>query len=76
VFLIISTDPLKYRPLMIVSVLEKLSFGVPALLLYANGRLEGPFFLGGMIDLLLAVLFAISYILTAGSSVQTETGRA
>jgi hypothetical protein len=50
---------------MIVSVLEKLSFGVAALVLYSKGRLDGPFFLGGMIDLVLAVLFAASFLLTA-----------
>ena len=65
VFLVISTDVLRYRPLMIVSVLEKLSFGVAAVVLYSKGRLDGPFFLGGMIDLLLAVLFAASFLLTA-----------
>lgn len=64
VFLIISSDPVKYRPLMIVAVLEKLSFGIPAAILYAAGRLEGPFFLGGMIDLFLGVLFAVSFVLT------------
>ncbi|MEP7213035.1 MAG: hypothetical protein ABI791_08175 [Acidobacteriota bacterium] len=65
VFLLISRDPIRYRPLMVVSVLEKLSFGLLAALLYLNGRLDGPFFLGGMIDLFLAVLFAISFVVTA-----------
>jgi hypothetical protein len=68
VFVVISTDVLRYRPMMVVSVLEKLSFGVTALVLYSNGRLEGPFLLGGMIDLVLAVLFAASFLLTARAS--------
>ena len=63
VFLLISTDPIRYRPLMIISVLEKLSFGIAGIVLYVKGRLDGPFFLGGMIDLVLAVLFVISYVL-------------
>ena len=64
VFLLISTDPIRYRPLMIVSVLEKLSFGLAAIVLYAKGRLDGPFFLGGMLDLVLAVLFVASFLST------------
>ena len=64
IFLIVSRDPLKYRPLMIVAVLEKLSFGIPAAILYAKGRLDGPFFLGGMIDLFLGLLFVVSFVLT------------
>jgi len=63
-FLVISSDPAKYRPLTIVAVLEKLSFGIPAAILCAAGRLDGPFFLGGMIDLFLAAFFAISFVLT------------
>src|SRR4051794_41889237 len=47
VFLLISADPIRYRPLMIVSVLEKLSFGIAAIVLYVKGRLDGPFFSAG-----------------------------
>ena len=65
VFLLISTDPMRYRPLMIVSVLEKLSFGIAAIVLYVKGRLDGPFFLGGMVDLVLAVLFVASFLSTS-----------
>lgn len=67
IFLVISRNPVKYRPLMIISVLEKLSFGIPAAILYAKGRLEGPFFLGGMIDLFLGAMFVVSFVLTGRS---------
>ena len=73
IFLIISRDPVKYRPLMIVSILEKLSFGIPAAILYAKGRLDGPFFIGGMIDLFLAVLFLVSFVLTGSSRIDGDT---
>ena len=39
-FLVIARDPVRYRPLMPVAVVEKLAFGVPAILLYATGTLE------------------------------------
>jgi len=65
VFFIIGRDPQRYRPLMLVGVLEKLSFGVPVWLLYAQHRLGQagvlPF---ATIDLELGVLFATSYVST------------
>jgi hypothetical protein len=36
VFLLIGRDPARYRPLMPIAVLEKLAFGVPAVVLYAQ----------------------------------------
>ena len=64
VFLLIAKDPVRYRPLMLVAVLEKLAFGPVAIVLYMQGRLH-PLLLGaGVVDLLLGVLFAISYAVT------------
>lgn len=60
-FLIVSRDPFRYRPLMAAAVLEKLSFGIAAVVLYAQGRTSGPVLAFGFIDLLLAVLFALAY---------------
>src|SRR4030095_17168940 len=34
VFLIIATDPLKYRPLMLAGIVEKFAFVIPTLYLY------------------------------------------
>jgi hypothetical protein len=61
VFLIIATDPVKYRLMIIASILEKFSFGIPALVLHLQGKLPVPLFIGGMIDLFLATLFIINY---------------
>ena len=57
VFLLIGQDPARYRPLTIPAVLEKLAFGVPAIVLYAQGRLPGSVLFFGLIDLTLAALF-------------------
>jgi hypothetical protein len=65
-FLVIARDPVRYRPLMPVAVLEKLVFGVPAIVLYAGGRLAAPMLAFGVIDLLLGVLFAIAWLRTPG----------
>lgn len=64
VFLLIGFDPARFRPIMIPAVLEKLSFGIPAIILYAQGRLAGMILGAGLIDLALGVLFAISFLRT------------
>ena len=63
-FLVIARDPVRYRPLMPVAVVEKLAFGVPAIVLYATGRLSGQMLGAGLIDLSLGVLFVIAFIRT------------
>jgi hypothetical protein len=66
VFLVISRDPIRYRPLMLVAVIEKASFGFPAIALYLSGRLSTQMLAAGLIDLVLGVLFIVSYTRTAG----------
>ena len=64
VFLLISRDPLRYRPLMLVSIVEKLSFGLPTVYLYLNGRAPLSITGGAVVDLVLAVLFLVGYLKT------------
>jgi hypothetical protein len=64
-FLVMATDPVRYRPLMPVAVCEKLSYGVPAFVLVAMGRSPALILSTAVIDLLLGVLFFISYRRTA-----------
>jgi hypothetical protein len=63
-FLLIAKDPVRYRPMMLVAVLEKLSFSVPCIVLYAQGRLAAPILATGLADLALGVLFVVSYFRT------------
>ena len=65
VFVIVSTDPQKYRPLMLAAIVEKLSFAVAAALLLINGRIAGPILIGAAIDAGLAMLFAAAWFKTA-----------
>jgi hypothetical protein len=64
-FLIIATDPIRFRPMMIAAVLEKLSFAIPSAVLFMKGRSPAVIFGAGMFDLFLGVLFALSYLRTA-----------
>ena len=68
VFLMISRNPVRYRPLMLVSVLEKLAWGVPVLLLYMQQRLKASALVFGCIDLVLGALFVLAFLRTPGDA--------
>ena len=61
VFWVIGGDPRRYRALMPLAVLEKLVFAIPALTLFALGRLGDTVATFAAIDAILAVLFAIAW---------------
>ncbi len=61
-FLFIGTDPARYRPLMIPSVLEKFSFGAAVVVLVLQGRMHPSDMVFACTDLLLGVLFVIAYL--------------
>ena len=67
-FLILSRDPIRYRPMMIPAILEKAAFAIPAVILYLQQRIS-TFTLGaGLVDSLLGVLFVVAYLKTANLS--------
>ena len=63
-FLVIARDPARYRPLMPVALLEKLSFFIPSMILWSRGQLPPPTGVLACIDMTLGVLFAIAWIRT------------
>lgn len=63
-FLFISTDPLRYRKLMIPCMIEKLSFVPAFFVLFPQGRFPLMLIPAGSIDLLLGLLFLLSFLKT------------
>lgn len=63
-YLMISTDPIRFRPLMIPPMLAKSSFVVAVTILFFQGRVSSTMVGASMIDLLLVVLFLVSYLRT------------
>ena len=61
VFILISRDVERFRPLMLLAVLEKLAFGVPVLVLYARDRVNAIVLAFGLVDLVLGVLFLAAF---------------
>jgi hypothetical protein len=64
VFLSIARNPMRYRPLMLVSVLEKLAYGVPAIVLFMQQRAKTMTLTFGCLDLLLGTLFVVAFFST------------
>jgi hypothetical protein len=65
-FLVIGYDPRRFRPIMPVAVLEKLSFGVAVAILFARQEVAASTFVFGLVDLSLGTLFVLAWWLTAG----------
>jgi hypothetical protein len=63
-FLVIATDPVRLRPMIIPSILEKVSYGCAVIVLYAQQRMPAPDAILGSVDLVFAVLFLIAFLKT------------
>lgn len=64
-FLILSRDPLRYRPLMIACFLEKALFAISIGILYALGRVAPQMLFHGGMDLVFLALFVAAWVKTA-----------
>ena len=72
-FLVIARDPMRYRPLMLVAILEKVSYAFATPILFALGRVPLETFAAGLVDAGFAVLFAIAYRKTPSQPHQQRT---
>jgi hypothetical protein len=69
VFLLISRDPVRWRALMPVCILEKLAFFLPSMALLGAGRVGfGGALIAAIIDGVLAVLFFLAWRATPKST--------
>jgi len=67
-FLVIASDPVRFRPIMLIGVLEKISFFVPAAVLYLQGRLNPLVMFFAFTDFIWAALFIAAYLQTPHKS--------
>ena len=67
-FLFLSRDPIRYRPLMIPAMIEKFSFPPAVVVLFMQGRIPDSFLPLAVIDFLFGVAFVVSYIKTKNTS--------
>jgi hypothetical protein len=60
-FLIIATNPVRFRPLMIACMLEKFGYAASLTVLYLQHRLHASDLTFGAVDLLFGVLFVVAF---------------
>jgi len=70
-FLVIAQDPVRYRLMMIPSMVEKFSWGIALAVLVLQGRMHGSDFMFGGTDLVLGVLFVVAWVVTGKLKVET-----
>jgi len=65
VFLIISRDPVRYRPLMLAGIVEKLIYGIASTALFLAGEIQPSLVVGPVVDLVFGALFLLAWFRTA-----------
>jgi hypothetical protein len=66
-FLVISRDPVRYRPAMIPAILEKAGFVIAVAVLFLQHRVPAMLLVPTALDLLLGVLFVVAFVKTRSS---------
>src|SRR5262245_9968257 len=64
-FLILAKNPQRYHLMIIPAILEKLSFGVPVMVLSAQQRVGATMLVAGILDLMFGALFVVAYLKVA-----------
>jgi hypothetical protein len=62
--LFIAGDPVRFRPLMIPAILEKLVYSIPVIILVLQKRMHPSDLVFSATDLSLAILFVLAYLRT------------
>jgi hypothetical protein len=71
-FLVIAQDPVKYRMMMIPSMVEKFSYAVAVVILVMQGRTNPRDFVFAATDGLLGVLFVAAWVVTGVKHYESE----
>jgi hypothetical protein len=66
-FLVIASDPIRFRPLMVAAILEKFIYVISVSALYAQGRVHGSQLSLAGPDLALGILFIAAFIETSAA---------
>jgi hypothetical protein len=61
-FLVLATDPKRYRLMIIPAILEKASFAIPVIILYLQNRVSFLMVVVGLPDLFFGVLFVVALL--------------
>ena len=62
-FLVIGSNPIRFRPLMVPSMFEKFSYVVTLVVLYNQARISAADFQAAIPDLILGILFVVAFVM-------------
>jgi len=71
-FIFIARDPIRFRPMMMPAILEKLVYAVPVVILVLQKRMHPTDLVFSAIDLTLGALFLAAYLRTPRSVLQSS----
>jgi hypothetical protein len=71
VFFVIARDPIRFRPIMLPSILEKFGYAAALSVLFSQHRLHPQDFALAAIDSLFGILFLIAFLKTGPSKSKT-----
>lgn len=63
-FLIIATNPTRFRPLILAGIVEKFSYAAALIVLYLQDRLHPSDLTFGIVDLIFGMLFVLAFLKT------------
>lgn len=66
-FLVIGSNPIRFRPLMVPSMFEKFSYVVTLVVLYNQARISAADVQAAIPDLILGILFVVAFVKTRAS---------
>jgi hypothetical protein len=71
-FLLIGSDPARFRPMMIAAIAEKFVYVISLVALFEQGRLRGGQAAVAIPDFLLGILFIIAFFKTGHAAVDSS----
>jgi hypothetical protein len=71
-FAFIARDPIRFRPMMIPAILEKLVYSIPVIVLVLQKRMNPADLMFSATDLILGTLFLAAYLRTPRSALQSS----
>jgi hypothetical protein len=71
-FLVIGSDPLRFRPMMIPGMVEKFLFVLSMAVLFVQGRITLSDVLVTSTDLVLGILFVIAFVKTSAAAASSD----
>jgi len=67
-FLIIATDPIRFRPIVPAAAVEKFAYGIAMIVLFTQSRVHASDLVFAGADLLLGILFIVAFMATRAQS--------